>query len=212
MQRYSQANQDYFVIEMLSGKKYGTFVEVGAYHSSDLSNTFLLEKDYGWTGVGFEIDPDRAEEYNENRKSLCIATDATTFDYEDYFDKNNFPAQIDYLQLDIEPAENTFKVLQKIPFSKYRFSAITYEHDLYIDEYYNWIIKEKQKKILSKLGYLLVAENVTDQAGRQFEDWWVDPQVVDKSIINAFSINLLNSKFPIKAMSEEEIFWDYPQN
>jgi hypothetical protein len=101
---YSQAGQDQFVIDTLKGKNSGVYVEIGAYHSKDISNTYMLEKEYGWTGVSFEIDPDRANEFNANRSNKCYTADATTFDYETLFYMLDMPKQIDYLQVDIEPS------------------------------------------------------------------------------------------------------------
>jgi hypothetical protein len=175
---YSQVGQDQFVIEMLKGKSGGTYIEIGAFHSVDLSNTFMLEKDYGWTGLSFEIDPDRSKEFNANRKNKCYTVDARTFDYESLFDMLNLPKQIDYLQVDIEPATNTLMALLALPLEKYRFSVITFEHDLYASES-NIDIKNKQKEVLFGLGYQLVKENVVcNSPDYPFEDWWIDPKVV----------------------------------
>lgn len=172
---YSQAGQDQFVLDTLKGKFGGVYVEIGAYHSTILSNTYLLEKDYRWTGVSFEIEPIRADEFNRNRINKCYTADATTFDYKDLFERLNLPKQIDYLQVDIEPAYQSLKALQALPLNDYRFSVITFEHDLYVSED-NQIIKDTQKDILSGLGYVLVRENVTDgNPESPFEDWWIDP-------------------------------------
>ena len=171
---YSQAGQDKFVLESLDYKRNGFYVEIGAYHSTEISNTYLLEKDYGWSGISFEIAQDRVEEFNLNRKNKCYLTDATTFDYESLFDELNVPKQIDYLQIDIEPASNSLLALLALPLEKYRFSVITFEHDLYYDPK-NLEIKNKQKEILLNLGYTLKKENVVcNHADFPFEDWWLD--------------------------------------
>lgn len=173
-----QANQDSFVLNALKEKKNGVYVEIGANDPVAWSNTYLLESEYEWSGIAFEIVPELTKVYNDNRINKCIATDATNFDYYKYFKDNNFPKQIDYLQLDIEPAEQTLKALYKLPLSEYRFSVITYEHDLYVNPL-NSYIKAEAQKVLIDLGYQLVAENVTDGVPtRPFEDWWVDPRVV----------------------------------
>ena len=175
---YSQVGQDQFAIDMLKEKNNGTYVEIGAYHSKEISNTYMLEKEYGWTGVSFEIDPDRVNEFNANRSNKCYRADATTFDYETLFNSLNLPKQIDYLQVDIDPAGNSLMALLALPLEKYRFSAITFEHDLYVDPS-NMAIKDKQKEVLFGLGYVLYRENVTEPYyGLPFEDWWIDPKVV----------------------------------
>jgi hypothetical protein len=174
---YSQVGQDDFVIQTLNHKNNGVYVEIGAYHSIDISNTYMLEKDYGWTGVSFEIVQDRVNEFNLNRVNKCYIGDATVFDYESLFDRLNLPKQIDYLQVDIEPAENSLKALFALPLEKYRFSVITFEHDLYVSPN-NMAIKNKQKELLYGLGYELVREDASGHPDYPFEDWWIDPTVV----------------------------------
>jgi len=47
----SQIMQDLFVLSNLAFKKEGYFVEFGATNGYDLSNTHLLEKEFGWKGI-----------------------------------------------------------------------------------------------------------------------------------------------------------------
>jgi FkbM family methyltransferase len=47
----AQLRQDMFVLAELGFKKDGYFVEFGATNGIDLSNTYLLEKEMGWTGI-----------------------------------------------------------------------------------------------------------------------------------------------------------------
>ncbi len=47
----SQLRQDLFVLSELEFKKNGYFVEFGATNGIDLSNSFLLEKEFGWNGI-----------------------------------------------------------------------------------------------------------------------------------------------------------------
>ena len=173
----SEAGQESFVLTSLQGKRNGFYVEVGSYHSKINSNTYLLETEFDWDGVAFEILPDCVDEYNTNRRNPCIQTDATTFNYLEYFQSNNVPKQIDYLQLDIEPANNTLLALKQMPLDDYRFSVITFEHDLYFSPD-NLVIKLEQQDILKKHGYKLMADNVQvivpGYPPREFEDWWID--------------------------------------
>ena len=47
----SQINQDMVVLHELKFKRDGYFVEFGAANGMDLSNTYMLEKEMGWTGI-----------------------------------------------------------------------------------------------------------------------------------------------------------------
>lgn len=47
----SQLRQDLFVLSELGFKRNGFFVEFGATNGVDLSNSYLLEKEYGWSGI-----------------------------------------------------------------------------------------------------------------------------------------------------------------
>jgi len=47
----AQIFQDLFVLYYLKEKRNGFFVEFGATNGISLSNTYLLEKAYGWTGI-----------------------------------------------------------------------------------------------------------------------------------------------------------------
>lgn len=48
---HSQLGQDRFVLHELDFKRNGYFVEFGATNGVDLSNTFMLERDFGWSGI-----------------------------------------------------------------------------------------------------------------------------------------------------------------
>ncbi len=47
----SQFRQDLFVLSQLDFKTNGFFVEFGAGNGIDLSNTYLLESEFGWSGI-----------------------------------------------------------------------------------------------------------------------------------------------------------------
>jgi FkbM family methyltransferase len=47
----SQLGQDLFVWAELNFKRNGYFVEFGATNGVELSNTYMLEKEFGWTGI-----------------------------------------------------------------------------------------------------------------------------------------------------------------
>jgi hypothetical protein len=94
---------------------------------------------------------------------------------------NSFPT-IDYLSLDIEPSFNTLEVLKRLPLNDVRFSVITFEHDFYSSGE-NVMLESRQ--ILGGYGYKKIASNVISN-GRDFEDWYVDPDLISSSIYNPF--------------------------
>lgn len=173
-------NQEQFIIEILNRKKGGYYVELGAFHSSDGSNTYALENDFDWKGVSFEIDQARKKEFNDNRKNPCMG-DALDFNYISYFEENDFPKQIDYLQVDIDagydhlgkPVGNPYLTLHgllAVPLNQYRFTIITFEHDANM-YWRNIEMRDVQREILDSLGYSLVVRT-------EHEDWWVDPKII----------------------------------
>lgn len=171
---WSQAGQDLFVIDFCNYKKNGTYVEIGAFHSTDNSNTYLLESEFEWSGISFEIAPHQCEEFNMNRLSPCILADATQVDYQSIFRDYNLPKLIDYLQVDIDPAPQSYKALELVMSTDYKFRTITFEHDLYEHSDHK-ILKDNQKQLLSSLGYTLYKENICWDKDNlyPFEDWWV---------------------------------------
>lgn len=179
---YSQAFQDMFALSILDGKKNGTYVEIGGDHAVIISNTYLLETLFEWDGVSFEIDQSKVDGYNSLRKNKCVCADATTFDYKKLFEERGFPKQIDYLQVDIEPAWQTLNALKALPLDDYRFSVITYETDVYKD---GPDAGEEAMQILLSKGYQLVVRNVANQ-NNPYEDWYVDPTAVDPEIVAKF--------------------------
>lgn len=160
-----------FALRMNNDKKNGFFVEVGAGHWKDQNNTYILEKYFDWKGVSIDINQDLCSSYNKNRSTPCINEDAMKFNWDKYFEKNNFPTRIDYLQIDIDKTPeyaNLFSLLN-MPLSRYRFNTITIEHC------YNMYpkiskVRDLQREILFSYGYTLVASGFD-------EDWWIDEQL-----------------------------------
>ena len=65
----SQLRQDLFVLSELDFKGAGFFVEFGATNGIDLSNTHLLEKEFGWTGILAEPAKCWHQDLRANRNS-----------------------------------------------------------------------------------------------------------------------------------------------
>lgn len=178
----SQVFQDMFVLFMNEGKKKGTYLEIGSGPPFHGNNTCLLENNYSWSGLSVELNPIYAKDFHDHRKNRVLLTDALKLDYKktlkEYFTTN----EIDYLQLDLEPAQNTFECLLAIPFEDYKFGVITYEHDYYID--FTKSYREKSRRYLKNLGYELVVADVSPDGRSNFEDWWVHPDLINRDVID----------------------------
>lgn len=169
--------QESFVISMTEEKRNGYYVELGSEEPYKESNTFLLESEYGWTGLPLEIEKHKADKYNaSDRINKCINADALDFDYLDYFEKNNFPKTIDFLQIDIDGHDegNCLLALLALPLLKYRFSVIIIEHDV-CQNYKRAPMRDAQREILSSLKYKLIGQTLG-------EDWWIDPESVKMEV------------------------------
>ncbi len=187
---FSQSYQDMFALTMTNGKRGGTYVEIGAMDGQFISNTYLLEKEFDWKGISVDIDEATKKSFKKTkRKNTVIIQDALAIDYPAAFAKAGFGTQIDYLQLDIEPQAQTFECLKKLPMDKYRFSVITYETDYYdpsVSREESLKNRDASRMFLQDLGYELVVGNVCNTSTEDpFEDWYIDPKVVDPKIVAA---------------------------
>ena len=78
----SQLRQDLFVLSELNFKRNGFFVEFGATDGIHMSNTYLLEKQFGWNGILAEPARRWHEQLRANRRSRvetdCVWRDSTS--------------------------------------------------------------------------------------------------------------------------------------
>jgi hypothetical protein len=69
---HSQIGQDLRVVKFYNNKECGFFIEIGASDGIQISNTYLLETNYGWKGICCEPIPSRFEKLVKNRpNSIC---------------------------------------------------------------------------------------------------------------------------------------------
>lgn len=184
---FSQVYQDMFILSILDGKRNGTFLEIGAAEPFRSNNTALLEKQYDWNGVSIEYQQKLVDQYKEVRSTKIYCLDALDIDYNKFINENFETDIIDYLQLDIDPAKNTYSLLERIPFEKYKFRVITYEHDHYIDVRREW--RQKSREYLESKGYFLLVNDISPEGHSSFEDWWVHPDLVDLELFKKMNGN-----------------------
>jgi len=180
---HSQVFQDMFVLSMVDGKRDGTYLEIGGGYAYHKNNTALLENQFGWKGVSIEFNEACVQDYKKYRPNAnVLCTNALFINYskllKEYFKDE---VVIDYLQLDIEPSANTYEALLAIPFDEYKFRVITYEHDHYVDVSGSY--RDKSREYLKKMGYEMIVSNVAEDDESAFEDWWVHPDLVHRSIV-----------------------------
>ena len=70
---YSQIGQDkYYIENLINHKMNGYFIDVGANNGINLSNTYVLEKDYSWKGLCIEVDDKLFVELEQNRTCKVV--------------------------------------------------------------------------------------------------------------------------------------------
>ena len=173
---YSQAYQDMFVLSMLEGKRKGSYLEIGSAEPFYNNNTALLEVEFGWVGISLDISEELVNEFSNERNNLVLCKDALKVDYEEILKSFNVGKNIDYLQIDCDPPEVSFEILKLIPFDKYKFAVITFEHDNYVDSTKS--VRKESRELLQSHGYILIAGNIAPNDTDNFEDWWVHPDLI----------------------------------
>jgi hypothetical protein len=108
--------------------------------------------------------------------SNLITKDAFDIDY------SRLPKFFTYLQVDIEPPFDNLQILKKIC-KHIRFAVITFEHDYYLDSPGSTQALTESRQLLSHQGYHLVADKIEN-----FEDWWVDPDLIPSEVYQHYEI------------------------
>jgi hypothetical protein len=192
----SQAGQDCFVLwvqdafkENTDSKQSRTYLEIGAGHPHTNSNSFVLEQ-AGWKGISLDINQGLVRLWTLYRKNLCMTTDTTKLDFKTFWSSffPSSPHQIDYLSFDVD--EGTPATVKNFPWDTIRFKVMTFEHDMYKN---GDGLAEEARTLLTSYGYVLVCKNIKVM-DKRFEDWWVDPCLVDMTKIQ-----------PIITLTEEGI-------
>jgi len=187
----SQVGQDKFVLSVLKNKKNGYFIEIGSNDPKLINNTFILEKDFNWSGIMVEYDSKWLQSYKDTRpNSIHVIDDATKIDYKTLFVNNKVPHNIDYLQIDLDVCNrstlDTLELFNNTIFDNYKFATITFEHDIYSGDHFN--TRQTSRNIFLKRGYILVFPDVKN-GSNAFEDWYVHPDLVDMNYINKVKTN-----------------------
>ena len=201
MKLQSQLGQEKFVCQSLNWLEKGYFVDIGAAHPILINNTFFLERKLNWSGLSIDMGPENEHlthcpegltkeaymklwEYERTCDFVC--GDALEIDYKKLFKEKNVPKIIDYLSVDLEPADVTLEALKKLPFDEYQFRIITFEHDLYRNHDENVKILIEAREFLQQFGLHAIdiekslPHNEYDISKiRVQEDWFVNPSLIE---------------------------------
>jgi hypothetical protein len=203
-----QFGQDCFVDKILDMDG-GFFLDIGAgisHQSVDsvgiysMSNTYWLESERKWTGIGIDYDEAYINAAKQVRPCKLLCVDLMENNINEILEQNNCPENIDYLSFDVDDAQS--KVFSELDFSKYQFRVITYEHNLFRGN------PEEQKvsrATFKALGYKLLFGNVGYMAENgvwtqeAVEDWYVDAEIFQKHGHLAE-----DNLYPVEALSKLE--------
>lgn len=132
----AQLLQDLFVLEQTSWKRNGFFVEFGATDGINLSNTFLLEKEFGWTGILAEPGRNWHSSLERNRAAIiskeCVWSESGKYLT---FIESEFPefSTIDEFQ------NSDGMMTSRTPAAKYEVNTITLKELLETNKAPNYI-------------------------------------------------------------------------
>lgn len=182
MKSYSQGGQDLFAVMMTEGMRDGFFLDIGCNNPVAINNTYLLESEFGWTGILVDLLAGC-----ETRKGKFFQCDASNPTSELKAAYEQMPSIVDFLSLDIDEA--TWTAFCQLPQSKrYRVSCI--EHDTYCR---GPETRDKIRSAMFAMGYSLVGMDVSvrfpDSSSPlgSWEDWWCDPKLVKPELIKKFT-------------------------
>lgn len=182
MKSYSQGGQDIFCIAMTEGMRDGFYLDIGANNPVAINNTYLLESEFGWTGILVDILPGC-----ESRKGKFFRCDAARPSTELLKAYLAMPPIVDFLSLDADGA--TLNSFHQLPKSKrYRIACI--EHDTYAA---GPGTRDAVRSEMFAMGYALVGMDVSIRFPDSscplgsWEDWWCDPNLVKPELIQRFT-------------------------
>jgi hypothetical protein len=177
-----QAFQDYFPYKLVADGS--TFLDIGSNDPIQYNNTISLER-LGWTGTCIDL-LDFSKKYKETRKCKFICADVTTCNWDSILTNNI----IDYISFDVDDA--TRSAFDNFPFDRIHCKSITIEHDYY--RVGNSLRDYIRQKLIS-YGYILIFGNVICEGYGAFEDWFINPNYIDSTILQK-ALSIKNENIP----------------
>lgn len=160
----SQVHQDLFVLSETNFKKGGYFVEFGAANGKKLSNTYLLEKEFGWNGILAEPACGWHKDLRKNRNAIvetrCVYSETGR--------------QLDFVEADNGELSTISKFQSSDTFSDQRANGKTYKV-----ETVSLLDLLKSHNAPNKIDYLSI-----DTEGSEFE-------ILNSFDFNAYDISII---------------------
>ena len=195
----SQLRQDLLVLWLLDFQKDGIFVEFGATDGVDLSNTYLLERKYGWKGLLVEPAKIWHHDLKQNRNSIIDfrAVTAISGEMEVFFQSEDprFSSIFRNLDLSYPSSYQVKTVTLKDLLIEHAFPELidyisidtegtefeilkNFDFDLFkfkvaTIEYSSESSREQVCELMSRNGYKRVFDSIS-----KFEGWFINPNFV----------------------------------
>ena len=180
LKSYSSQKQDLYAYYLLPSPS--TFLDLGCWEPLHCNNTYLLESEYSWSGLLFDVNQGAINKCNKTRTSKAFCVNTQTKEFIETLEKKLEFKTFGYISLDVDDA--SLPTLTNLLESGYSFSCMTFEHDYYRlgDK-----LKTPSINILESYGYVRLFDNVITipthceqemkkyPNGQIFEDWWVHP-------------------------------------
>lgn len=195
---HSQMAQDVLILVLTNYLKNGYFVEFGATDGISLSNTFLLETEYGWNGICAEPIPFQYEKLKSNRKcsvdnrvvynvtgeTIKFKINQESLDESGIVDDDKDAIEVESVTLvdllrqynaprninymSIDTEGSEFLIIENFDFYNYNVDIITIEHNY---------VEENRKKIYSHLIPLGYKRILTDKS--KWDDWYIKSELLE---------------------------------
>ena len=185
--------QDKFAWALLNNIENGFYLDIACQHPIEASNTYVFEKELGWTGIGFDwvnttswTGPFNWPERRPNTKfvQMDVTTEAFT---EALLDMVPADKIVDYVSMDVDtevPGRGHLnlvnKALPRMINGGIRFKVMTLEHEFHSQ---GEAVRIPTRLLLESLGYRRLFSDVMLPPNSMSEDWWIDPQYFRSDIV-----------------------------
>lgn len=173
---HSQAGQDLFAAFCNDFKKNRFFLDCGCNEPIKDNNSYFFESQLNWYGIVIDCVSHLVEKCVRERKAHSLCTDLSRDGLTDILDRHHAPGIIDYVSHDLDGDEARLFSIKSLDFSKYKVRCLTFEHDRYIG---GDRVRNESRDFLEKSGMYRLCSDVRIDPFGEFEDWYVNPELVD---------------------------------